>query len=137
MDQVAISHQITKQHKRLLGDQRKSPPLWQFGYIILTRDRPMSALPPKADSCSATANVCFGPIADVMRPPSKADSAGALLVLSGIWRPITCCGRGRPALWTAAPRTLAALRLFDFGLRGFSGRFGRSRLRRTLCHPDV
>ena len=25
----------------------------------------MSALPPKADSCSATAYVCFGPIADI------------------------------------------------------------------------
>jgi hypothetical protein len=25
----------------------------------------MSALPPKADMCSALANVCFGPIADI------------------------------------------------------------------------
>ena len=27
----------------------------------------MSALPPKADMCSALAHVCFGPIADIMR----------------------------------------------------------------------
>src|SRR4029079_5857477 len=34
----------------------------------------MSALPPKADSCSATANVCFGPKADIMipDPPKEA-----------------------------------------------------------------
>src|SRR5215471_6510262 len=27
--------------------------------------QPMSALPPKADTCSALADVCFGPIADI------------------------------------------------------------------------
>jgi hypothetical protein len=27
----------------------------------------MSALPPKADMCSALAHVCFGPIADIRR----------------------------------------------------------------------
>src|SRR5262245_52689288 len=27
---------------------------------------PMSALPPKADMCGATRDVCFGPIADIM-----------------------------------------------------------------------
>ena len=28
----------------------------------------MSALPPKADMCGATAYVCFGPIADIFSP---------------------------------------------------------------------
>jgi hypothetical protein len=28
--------------------------------------RGMSALPPKADMCSALAHVCFGPIADIV-----------------------------------------------------------------------
>jgi hypothetical protein len=30
--------------------------------------KPMSALPPKADMCAALVHVCFGPIAD-MTPP--------------------------------------------------------------------
>jgi hypothetical protein len=30
----------------------------------------MSALPPKADMCGATAHVCFGPIADIKRSSS-------------------------------------------------------------------
>jgi hypothetical protein len=34
----------------------------------------MSALPPKADMCSATAYVCFGPIADIDAYLSKSAS---------------------------------------------------------------
>jgi hypothetical protein len=37
----------------------------------------MSALPPKADMCSALAHVCFGPKADIPPPPlSLRGSAG-------------------------------------------------------------
>jgi hypothetical protein len=32
----------------------------------------MSALPPKADMCSALADVCFGPIADIATPAPRA-----------------------------------------------------------------
>jgi len=40
----------------------------------------MSALPPKADMCGATAHVCFGPIADIRKdnlPAMWASSAWA------------------------------------------------------------
>src|SRR5262249_24812995 len=53
------------------------------------RQTVMSALPPKADMCSATAHVCFGPKADILQPRSKrcysisssavASSSGAML----------------------------------------------------------
>jgi hypothetical protein len=35
----------------------------------------MSALPPKADMCSATAHVCYGPIADIGHRHSIISSA--------------------------------------------------------------
>jgi hypothetical protein len=34
-----------------------------IGHLLIS-DQSMSALPPKADMCSAQAHVCFGPIAD-------------------------------------------------------------------------
>jgi len=36
----------------------------------------MSALPLKADMCSATRNVCFGPIADIDAARSPGDNPG-------------------------------------------------------------
>ena len=43
----------------------------------------MSALPPKADMCSAQAHVCFGPIADIallftppLRPAKRGEKDG-------------------------------------------------------------
>jgi hypothetical protein len=42
----------------------------------------MSALPPKADMCSALAHVCFGPIADIR--PSFDDLVGPLPFSSGL-----------------------------------------------------
>jgi hypothetical protein len=41
------------------------PALWAFG---------MSALPPKADMCGATSDVCFGPIADISRANDVFDA---------------------------------------------------------------
>jgi hypothetical protein len=36
-------------HKWLFGNPAKIAKLWQFGYNILNRYGPMSALPPRAD----------------------------------------------------------------------------------------
>ena len=46
----------------------------------------MSALPPKADMCGATTNVCFGPIADIESittvQESTADIRGKVTLIS-------------------------------------------------------
>jgi hypothetical protein len=49
----------------------------------------MSALPPKADICSALAHVCFGPIADIppvrlMHKGRKGTSNASTLLLKGV-----------------------------------------------------
>ena len=46
----------------------------------------MSALPPKADMCAATGDVCYGPIADIW--PHSITSLARAISAGGTVRPI-------------------------------------------------
>src|SRR5215510_7510540 len=62
-----------KGHKRRISREATLPIMSALGYKrTFALHQPMSALPPKADMCSAAADVCFGPKADMPSCPRVA-----------------------------------------------------------------
>src|SRR5262245_31745585 len=87
--------------------------------------QPMSALPPKADMCSALGHVRFGPIAD-MEPSHSITSSTRARIEGGTVRPIALACRGVPIGNTNAAHEVTTKSLTPASpMVGTSGKVGQ------------